>query len=429
MTIIKPCKPLQVTPAAESWSTLRAFEPAASPSQVSQDGNMTPHSKTAFKTVSSTQQSPKIFHRKSPMMQTRAEFLLSNNSPGSSRASTPLFLKSGSVHSSPHASRRDTHNLRRALVIQRLKKTNIKHPVTLHTIPTYLLSLQPPASPSEVSSIGSIESSTSKTNPEREQILQQDKKKHQSCNATVTPTSRPTSLSSLDARQCTASPAMIQEGVSQRERSNESVYSVLEVDCTIPDYFHPSCQKKDVEVQCQNIATMLLPKRSEVPFREDIQQLLIQWDMSRQLAEIENHALSIPASQTSTIEVLANGLTAAHAKYVRNLGGNQLHLLIAKAYAIYYWVANNIRYSVETWQDYLSGANTQNTDAETVLQERTSVCTGYANLYQALAIAAGLEAKVIHGNVKLWRHLSQEGPDSVFEPSRTNAHFWNAVSN
>lgn len=62
-----------------------------------------------------------------------------------------------------------------------------------------------------------------------------------------------------------------------------------------------------------------------------------------------------------------------------------------KMRAINLWIATNVTYN------HAKDSYTQKNDAVTSLQKRTAICMGYANLFAALARAAGLETKVMTG--------------------------------
>lgn len=86
-----------------------------------------------------------------------------------------------------------------------------------------------------------------------------------------------------------------------------------------------------------------------------------------------------------------------------------------KARIIYSWIAHNIAYDVAA---YLSG-NYGDVSPTSILKNRRGVCSGYANLYQALAEAMGLEAAIIEGSAK--------GVDYRVGNSTDINHAWNAV--
>ena len=88
---------------------------------------------------------------------------------------------------------------------------------------------------------------------------------------------------------------------------------------------------------------------------------------------------------------------------------------LAKARMIYAWIAHHIAYDVS---GYLSG-NYGDVSPEGVLRSRKAVCSGYANLYKALAQKMGLESFVIEGYAK--------GAGYALGDETQINHAWNAV--
>jgi hypothetical protein len=86
-----------------------------------------------------------------------------------------------------------------------------------------------------------------------------------------------------------------------------------------------------------------------------------------------------------------------------------------KARVIYAWIAHHITYDVASYQSRNYGDVTP----QGVLRSRSTVCAGYANLYQALAQEMGLEASVIEGYGR--------GNGYLVLGSSTINHAWNAV--
>mmetsp|Transcript_20143 Transcript_20143/g.35764 ORF Transcript_20143/g.35764 Transcript_20143/m.35764 type:complete len:531 (+) Transcript_20143:65-1657(+) len=108
-------------------------------------------------------------------------------------------------------------------------------------------------------------------------------------------------------------------------------------------------------------------------------------------------AMSMPYQDTGSIQGLA--------EYLGSKGSDT-----EKAWAIFVWICNHISYDVEGFRGQ---ARRQSCDPRDVLRSRTCVCQGYANLFEAIAKAAGLEARVIGG---LSRNEGGGG-----------SHAWNAV--
>ncbi|MBV8885980.1 MAG: hypothetical protein JO235_18570 [Chroococcidiopsidaceae cyanobacterium CP_BM_RX_35] len=117
---------------------------------------------------------------------------------------------------------------------------------------------------------------------------------------------------------------------------------------------------------------------------------------------IDNYASSIHYNGTSVSE-----LASLLSRYARTEA--------EKARIIYAWIAYNISYDVPA---YLSG-NYGDSSPQEVLTTHRSVCSGYANLYKALARAMGLEAFVIDGYAKGYGYAISKTPQIN--------HAWNAV--
>lgn len=113
---------------------------------------------------------------------------------------------------------------------------------------------------------------------------------------------------------------------------------------------------------------------------------------------------NVPEEKTKSVDDLIDNLIVA---------GDSEEL---KAYKIYCWVAKNIEYDDIS---YNSGGYSYLTPEE-VLKNRLAVCDGYSELYKALAIAAGLDAKKLIGYDKGFSNQSGSVPAKP-------THAWNAV--
>ncbi len=120
---------------------------------------------------------------------------------------------------------------------------------------------------------------------------------------------------------------------------------------------------------------------------------------------IDAHALAAPASATGSVSDLAAYLTST-AKDDRE-----------KARAIFRWVAANIDYDVRGFNTARYG----DLSPDGVLRRRTAVCEGYANLFDSLAKAAGLQAVTVSGYAKGMGYRA--GDLFTGRPD----HAWNAV--
>ncbi len=83
-----------------------------------------------------------------------------------------------------------------------------------------------------------------------------------------------------------------------------------------------------------------------------------------------------------------------------------------KARLIYSWITQHITYDVSLSRDDLS--------PEGVLERRTTICSGYANLFQALAQALGIKAVIVEGYAK--------GVGGIVGEDPKYNHAWNAVN-
>ena len=92
---------------------------------------------------------------------------------------------------------------------------------------------------------------------------------------------------------------------------------------------------------------------------------------------------------------------------------------MAKAYAIYCWIAKNIRYDVASKVEH----KLPDPDPNIVLEKKEAVSRGYANLFLALAKRSGLEVDRISGHMRMW----DVECGCPFKPESSNSHTWNVV--
>src|SRR6185437_1237101 len=99
---------------------------------------------------------------------------------------------------------------------------------------------------------------------------------------------------------------------------------------------------------------------------------------------IDRHALKAGPADEETVAKLAKYLVAPCKTQEE------------KARAVYRWITDRIAYDAEA---FLSGKPGDNR-TESVLKNHKCVCEGYANVFSALATAAGLRSIKIHGYCK-----------------------------
>ena len=90
-----------------------------------------------------------------------------------------------------------------------------------------------------------------------------------------------------------------------------------------------------------------------------------------------------------------------------------------KARIIYAWVTQHITYDLAAYNDAVYNNKYPDVDAETVLRDRTTICSGYSNLYYALAEAMNLESAIVIGYAK--------GATPNTARFQDVNHSWNAV--
>jgi hypothetical protein len=95
----------------------------------------------------------------------------------------------------------------------------------------------------------------------------------------------------------------------------------------------------------------------------------------------------------------------------------------ARARAIYDWLTENIRYDVQEWAHITGGGEeyVHAHDPLSVLERGTTVCAGYAWLFNAMAESVGLNATFLIGDVRGYRGTADDELVSAFK------HAWNAV--
>ena len=92
-----------------------------------------------------------------------------------------------------------------------------------------------------------------------------------------------------------------------------------------------------------------------------------------------------------------------------------------KARIIYAWITQHISYDVAAFEDAIENDNYPDVNPVKVLRDRTTICSGYSNLYQALAEAMNLESAIVIGYAK-----GTTPPDDV--RFKDVNHAWNSVS-
>ena len=128
-------------------------------------------------------------------------------------------------------------------------------------------------------------------------------------------------------------------------------------------------------------------------------------DIARQdFSQIDRQAKQLNYSGTSVTELA-------------NLLAQNTQTESEKARIIYAWIAQHITYDVAAFLDAVNNDNYPDVTATKVLRDRTTICSGFSNLYYALAEAMNLESAIIIGYAK---GATPEDEDRV-------NHAWNSV--
>jgi protein disulfide-isomerase-like protein len=93
-----------------------------------------------------------------------------------------------------------------------------------------------------------------------------------------------------------------------------------------------------------------------------------------------------------------------------------------KARAIFTWLHHNIAYDTVAF----FGKNVKHTEPKDTISSGLAVCAGYAGLFSAIALKAGLEAITVGGHGKGYGYTPLKPGDRI-PPRDPSGHAWNAV--
>jgi transglutaminase/protease-like cytokinesis protein 3 len=127
---------------------------------------------------------------------------------------------------------------------------------------------------------------------------------------------------------------------------------------------------------------------------------------SRNFSEVDNYTKTLSLKYTHNVDTLAKRLTI---KYENE---------IDKARSIFVWIANNISYDIYSFNK--GNINSKIVEIEYVLQFKSTVCSGYANLFKRMCDIAGIKCLIISGYAK----------DKSYVPSiplERIKHAWNII--
>lgn len=184
-----------------------------------------------------------------------------------------------------------------------------------------------------------------------------------------------------------------------------------------PPGFEISLDLTELDESCNGLVEKIQAKAAEVDFRNEIDETLKLWKSNGFLKSIEDFVLSVaPGSNYSAAGEVAQAIAPSNADYLGSLSGNEIHIKMAKAYALYCWIAHCNITSMLAAEEEQYGFSPEIIDVES-----KSASFDHCTLFVKLSFHVDLEAAVINGQVRTWKKLNEE----LNFPS---PHSWNAVS-
>lgn len=141
-----------------------------------------------------------------------------------------------------------------------------------------------------------------------------------------------------------------------------------------------------------------------------------RWNSNGFLKSIEKFVLDKAPGSNYSVSEVAQAIAPSNANYLASLFGNEAHVKMAKAYALYCWIAHNMTCNITSMLAAEEEFFPEKTDVES-----KSASFDHCTLFVKLSLHVDLEAAVINGQVKTWKKLKEE----LNFPS---PHSWNAVS-
>ena len=178
---------------------------------------------------------------------------------------------------------------------------------------------------------------------------------------------------------------------------------------------------------CYSTYAKLLPKKNEASTRSRVSHAMKSMKQNGVMDFIEKDLRSLQCLNCS-VEEIAISLKTVTNRLSSFDRSSTIHIHLAALYAIYFWVAYNISYDVLGWADIVEGKKFPNVSCEYVLENRLTVCNGYANIFLALANEMGYKAVVIDGHFRVSLCDQKQQYPLFFSPNSANTHSWNAVS-
>ena len=163
---------------------------------------------------------------------------------------------------------------------------------------------------------------------------------------------------------------------------------------------------------CRVIQTM---KKHQDDRQLEVQHLIDHWEESGVLLCINSHVFSVPSSSAQSVNQLSRALTDKNTKYMQELK-DTFSVEVGKAYAIYFWIINNIGYEMNK--------STSIHSCSEIMSRRLGTPKEFASLFHALCDAVELKAYIVEGYLKKWISVTGQ----TFRANEHNYHCWNMVS-
>ena len=186
-----------------------------------------------------------------------------------------------------------------------------------------------------------------------------------------------------------------------------------------PPGFNVASDSTEQKKECKNSVKKLNVREHELDFRNEIDEVLNLWKTGGFLKSIEAFVLSVPSTSNNSVSEIAQLIASPNSNYLVSLTNKHVCAQLARAYAIYCWIANNPTFNF-TSDSILSyekqyGFPLDDNEAE------QSAAFKYCKLFVELALHANLEAEVVNGKVRTWKKLTDYDDDPT-------PHSWNVVS-
>lgn len=192
----------------------------------------------------------------------------------------------------------------------------------------------------------------------------------------------------------------------QIQQQNGSAKSSSGVNVVISAKSSSSDRSRKDDIIVENVEEIAGDNVKPKPSRKKKAQIMSDPEMFK---TIDSHVARTPASVCSSIPTLTEYLI------------KPARTPLERARAIYKWVTTNIAYDVD---GYMGRSEKKSCDSGNVLQSRTSVCSGYSNLFESLCRCAHVPVMVINGYAKGFSHKNKDEID--LSTMQTN-HAWNAI--